>query len=274
QELTEAGPWLAFDVRNPAALEGAVTEHQIDAIMHLASLLSAVAETQPQQAWDVNVNGLINALEAARRHRCALFFPSSIAAFGPATPPERTPQVTVQRPTAIYGITKVTGELLCDYYHARYGVDARGLRYPGIVSAKTLPGGGTTDYAVHIFRAALKERRYECFLAADTRLDLMYMPDAVRAAIELMEADGAKLAHRNAYNVTAMSVTPQELADAIACRLPGFTISYRVDPVRQAIADSWPRSLDDSAARAEWGWRPAYDLEAMVDEMLRTLSSG
>jgi nucleoside-diphosphate-sugar epimerase len=271
-DMAESGPWRMLDVRDRESFEAAVIDYRIDAIVHLASLLSANAEQHPQAAWNVNVNGLVNVLEVARERGCAVFFPSSIAAFGPLAPAEHTPQDTIQRPTTIYGITKVTGELLCDYYYRRYGVDTRGLRYPGLVSSKTLPGGGTTDYAVHMFYAALKDRRYECFLKSDTRLDLMYMPDAIRAAIELMDADGSRLTHRNAYNVTAMSVTPQELADAITQRIPDFTISYAIDPVRQAIADSWPRHTDDRAARKEWGWQPRFDLAGMVKDMLDTLS--
>jgi nucleoside-diphosphate-sugar epimerase len=272
RELADSGPWCSLDVRDRVALHAAIVEHRIDTIVHLASLLSATAEAQPQLAWDINVNGVINVLEASREHGCAVFFPSSIAAFGPSTPAEQTPQETIQRPATMYGITKVTGELWCDYYHQRYGVDTRGLRYPGLVSSKTLPGGGTTDYAVHIFYAALKDRRYECFLERDTRLDLMYMPDAIQAAMQLMEADGTRLRHRNAYNVTAMSVAPQDLAAAIRQHIPDFTISYSVDPVRQSIADSWPRHMDDRAAREEWGWQPAFDLDAMVKDMLATLS--
>jgi nucleoside-diphosphate-sugar epimerase len=273
RDMADSGPWLMLDVRDRSVLEAAVVDYRIDTILHLASLLSANAEQHPQAAWDVNVNGLVNVLEVARERGCAVFFPSSIAAFGPLTPADNTPQDTIQRPNTIYGITKVTGELLCDYYHRRYGVDTRGLRYPGLVSSKTLPGGGTTDYAVHIFYAALKDRRYECFLKSDTRLDLMYMPDAIRATIELMEADGSRLLHRNAFNVTAMSVTPRELADTIRRRLPDFGISYTIDPVRQAIADSWPRHMDDRAARNEWGWRPRFDLVGMVNDMLDTLSA-
>ncbi len=273
QELADSGPWCSLDVRDLTALSATIAGHRVDTIFHLAALLSAAAEAQPQLAWDINVNGLMNVLEAARLHRCAVFFPSSIAAFGPLTPPENTPQETIQRPSTMYGITKVAGELLCDYHYHRYGVDTRGLRYPGLISFKTLPGGGTTDYAVHIFYAALKDRHYQCFLKPGTRLDLMYMPDAIRAAIQLMEADGDRLAHRNAYNVTAISATPQDLADAIKRRVPKFTIGYTVDPVRQAIADSWPRHMDDRAARTEWGWQPSFDLPSMVKDMLDTLSA-
>ena len=210
-------------------------------------------------------------LEAARARDCALFFPSSIGAFGPGTPLDDTPQDTLQRPNTIYGVSKVSGELLCDYYAHRFGLDARGLRYPGLISYVTPPGGGTTDYAVEIFYHALRDGRYTCFLAADTRLDMMYMPDATRAAIALMEADPATLTHRNAFNVTAMNVTPAELADAIRVHIPNFTIAYDVDPVRQAIAESWPNSMDDSEARAQWGWAPKYDLAGMVADMLEKL---
>jgi nucleoside-diphosphate-sugar epimerase len=273
QELAGLGPWCSLDVRDRSALEAVAREHRIDTIFHLASLLSAVAEARPQVAWDINVNGLMNVLEVARLRHCAVFFPSSIAAFGPLAPLENMPQEAIQRPSTMYGITKVAGELLCDYYHDRYGVDTRGLRYPGLISSKTLPGGGTTDYAVHMFYAALKDRRYECFLKPDTRLDLMYMPDAIRAAIQLMEADGNRLGHRNAYNVTAICATPRDLADAITRRVPDFTIGYSIDPIRQTIADSWPRHMDDRAARIEWGWNPTFDLHAMVDDMLDTLSA-
>jgi len=206
-ELTQSGPFCRLDVRDISAIKQVVATNNIDTIFHLASLLSAVAEEKPQQAWDVNMNGLINVLEISGIHQCALFFPSSIAAFGPETPPMDTPQDTIQRPTTIYGITKVSGELLCDYYYHRFGVDTRGLRYPGLISSKTLPGGGTTDYAVDIFYAAVKTQHYDCFLRADTQLDMMYMPDAIDAAISLMTADSKQLKHRNAFNVTAMSFT-------------------------------------------------------------------
>ncbi len=265
------GPVLHLDVTRPEQVQAAVRGHGIGTIYHLAALLSAVAEERPQVAWQVNMGGLEAVLEAARQCGCALFFPSSIGAFGPTTPRDGTPQVTVQRPTTIYGVTKVAGELLCDYYAARFRLDCRGLRLPGLISHTAPPGGGTTDYAVAIFRQALRYRHYTCFLRADTRLDMMYMPDAIAAIQALMSADPARLHHRNAYNVTAMSITPAELAAAIARRLPGFAIDYEPDPVRQAIADSWPRAVDDSAARADWGWRPRYGLEAMVAEMLERL---
>jgi len=267
-ELAQSGPCYCLDIRDQPALNRIVESHHIDTIFHLAAMLSAVGEEKPQLAWDVNMNGLINVLETARLQQCAVFFPSSIAAFGTETPAMDTPQDTIQRPTTIYGITKVSGELLCDYYHRRFGVDARGLRYPGLISSKTKPGGGTTDYAVDIFYAAIQSRHYDCFLQADTQLDMMYMPDAIDAAITLMTADGAQLKHRNAFNVTAMSFTPQQLAAEIQKHMPEFTIAYNVDPLRQAIADSWPRHMNDSAARTEWGWRAQFDLPAMVKDML------
>ena len=267
------GPYVSLDVRDAAAIDALVSVKGIAVIYHLAALLSAVAEERPLQAWDINMNGLLNVLESARKRGCQVFFPSSIAAFGPGTPPFDTPQDTVQQPSTIYGITKVTGELLCDYYHRRYGVDARGVRYPGLISNQVLPGGGTTDYAVDIFYAAVRQGHYDCFLRADTQLDMMYMPDAILAAIQLMETDASQLTHRNGFNVTAMSFTPAQLAAAIQQHLPDFTISYAIDPLRQAIADSWPRHMDDSAARAEWGWQPHYDLVAMVADMLRHITA-
>lgn len=270
-ESTGSGPCCFVDVRDRAALRAAVEEHSVDTIFHLASLLSAVAEDKPELAWDINMNGLWNVLEIAHSHTCAVFFPSSIGAFGPLTPRDDTPQDTIQHPNTMYGITKVAGELLCDYYHNRFGVDTRGVRYPGLISYKTPPGGGTTDYAVEIFHAALRDGHYECFLRADTRLDMMYMPDAINAAIALMEFDDRRLLHRNGYNVTAMSFTPQELAQEIRKHIPGLTVAYRPDPVRQRIADSWPRHMDDSAARFEWEWRPQFDLPAMVRDMLQHL---
>ena len=256
---------------NTRQLQEVVRRYNIDTIYHLAAILSAVAEEKPLVAWQVNMGGLYNVLEVARANRCALFVPSSIGAFGPTTPPDHTPQDTVQRPTTMYGITKTAGELLCNYYYVRFGVDTRGVRYPGLISHITPPGGGTTDYAVEIFYEAIRHRRYTSFLAADTRLDMMYMPDAIKAAIEVMEADAARLIHRNAFNITAMNFTPTEVAEAICRRIPDFVIRYQIDPVRQAIAGSWPNSIDDSAAREEWGWNPSYDLETTTDDMLKHL---
>jgi nucleoside-diphosphate-sugar epimerase len=266
-----AGSYEHIDCTRPDQIHEAARRHDVGTIYHLAALLSAVSEDKPQIAWAVNMGSLYNILEAARQHDCAVFFPSSIGAFGPSTPRDGTPQTTIQRPTTMYGVTKVSGELLCDYYAHRFGLDTRGLRLPGLISNLAPPGGGTTDYAVEIFTQAVRYRHYSCFLRADTRLDMMYMPDAIRAMIELMEADASHLNHRNAFNVTAMCFTPEELAAAIRRQLPDFQIDYEVDPVRQAIADSWPRSIDDSVARAEWGWAPRFDVDAMCADMIETL---
>jgi nucleoside-diphosphate-sugar epimerase len=265
------GPFEILDVTNGRQLQELVRRYDAGTIFHLASLLSATSEERPQMAWDLNLGGLYRVLETAREQRAAVFFPSSIAAFGPSTPRTGTPQDTLQRPNTIYGVTKVAGELLGDYYAKRFGVDVRGLRFPGLISHVAPPGGGTTDYAVAIFYEALRHGSYECFLRPDTRMDMMYMPDAVRAILELMDADPGKLAHRNAFNITATSFTPEEVAAEIRRHLPDFRMDYRVDPVRQAIADSWPESLDDSAARAEWGWRHEFDLPAIVADMLEKL---
>jgi nucleoside-diphosphate-sugar epimerase len=265
------GIYEHLDCTEPQQILEVVRRHDIGTIYHLAALLSAIAEEKPHAAWSLNMGGLYNVLEAARQYRCQVFFPSSIGAFGPSTPRDHTPQTTIQRPTTMYGVTKVAGELLCDYYADRFNVDARGLRFPGIISYAAPPGGGTTDYAVEIFYQALRYRHYTCFLRADTRLDMMYMPDAIAAAIAVMEAPAGLLRYRNAYNVTAMSITPAELAGEILKHVPGFAIDYQVDPVRQAIADSWPRSLDDSAARQDWGFSPRFDLATMTADMLTRL---
>ncbi|HEV2846091.1 MAG TPA: L-threonine 3-dehydrogenase [Thermoanaerobaculia bacterium] len=265
------GPFEFVDCTNQRSIDEVIRRHRVGTIYHLAALLSAVAESKPQVAWDVNMDGLYWVLEVARENRCSVFFPSSIGAFGPGTPKDHTPQDTVQRPTTMYGVTKVAGELLCDYYYHRFGVDARGVRFPGLISYGAPPGGGTTDYAVEIFYEAIRHRHYTCFLEPETRLDMMYMPDAVKAVIGVMEADPKRLDHRNAFNVTAMNFTPEELAAEIRKHIPEFEIDYQVDPVRQAIADSWPNSLDDSAARSEWGWSPDYSLSAMVGDMLENL---
>jgi nucleoside-diphosphate-sugar epimerase len=262
------GPFEYVDCQHLHEIESVIRRYAIDTIYHLGAVLSATAETKPRVAWDVNMGGIYRVLEAARAHGCAVFHPSSIGAFGPTTPPDGTPQDTLQRPITMYGITKVAAELLCDYYASRFRIDTRGVRLPGLVSYAAPPGGGTTDYAVEIFHHAVRHRRYTCYLRPDTRLDLMYMPDAVRAMIEVMEADPSHLRHRNAYNIAAMSVTPAMLAKAILRHLPDLVIDYEVDPVRQAIADSWPNSIDDSAARADWGWKPRYDLDAMTADML------
>ncbi len=272
QAFIEQGPYVTLDVTSIESLEEVVTKYQIDTIFHLAALLSAVAEEKPQLAWVINMQGLSNVLEVSRKNKCAVFFPSSIGAFGPNTPRNNTPQDTVQRPNTMYGICKVSGELLCDYYFNRFGVDTRGIRFPGLISYKMLPGGGTTDYAVEIFYRAIQKRKYTSFLQEGTYLDMMYMPDAVRAAIELMEADPKRLKHRNSFNITAMSFAPEELAAKIKYYIPDFLINYQVDPVRQAIADSWPQHMDDGAAQEEWGWQHQYDLEEMTKDMIKHLS--
>lgn len=268
----DTGPFAVLDCTDGQAVAAQVAAHRPTVVYHLAALLSAVGERKPQTAFEVNLGGLFTLLEVARESRFAVFTPSSIAAFGPSTPRDGTPQDTLQRPTTMYGVTKVAGELLCDYYHTRYGVDTRGVRYPGIISDSP-PGGGTTDYAVEIFFAAVEEGRYTSFLKRGTQLDMMYMPDAVRAAMEVMEADPARLVHRNAFNVTAMQLTPERLGDAIRRHLPTFELDFDPDPLRQSIADSWPNRLDDSAAREEWDWRPQYDLDAMTDDLLRKIRS-
>jgi nucleoside-diphosphate-sugar epimerase len=267
------GRFETLDCTDGQAVAAAVRGHDADTIYHLAALLSASAERSPQLAYQVNMGTLVNVLEVARETGSAVFTPSSIGAFGPSTPRDGTPQDTIQRPSTMYGVTKVAGELLCDYYFTRFGVDTRGVRYPGLISYVAPPGGGTTDYAVDIFYHALEHGRYTCFLAEGTQLDMMYMPDAIRAAIDVMEADPSRLRHRNAFNVTAMQFTPEVLAAEIARHVPGFTLDYDVDPVRQRIADSWPRGMDDTAAREEWGWAPVYDLPAMTKDMLTHLQA-
>ncbi len=271
EPLASSGPFVLADVTDRAGLARLIERHKIGTVYHLAAILSAKGEQDPQRAWIVNVEGLRNILELARAYGLRLFWPSSIAVFGPATPKENVPQETILCPTTIYGITKVAGELLCDYYFHRFGVDVRGLRYPGIISSEALPGGGTTDYAVEIFHAAVKEGRYTCFVREDTVLPMMFMPDAIRAAIELMEAPLAWLKHHANYNIAAMSFSAGELAAEIKRHIPEFICEFEPDP-RQAIADSWPRTIDDTAAREEWGWRPRYDLKAMVEAMLKRLS--
>lgn len=272
EDLLNSGPFQFIDCTDINTIKEVVRKYKVDTIYHLAAMLSAVAEANPQQAWNVNMNGLYNVLEVAREYNCAVFTPSSIGAFGPTTPGDNTPQDTIQRPNTMYGVTKVAGELLCDYYYKKFGVDTRGVRWPGIISHVTPPGGGTTDYAVEIYYEAIKRRRYTCFLKAGTYLDMMYMPDALRAAIDIMEASPNRLKHRNAFNVTAMSFAPEDIANEIKKHIPDFIMDYDVDSVRQAIADSWPNYMDDSAAREEWGWSPQYDLASMTKDMLEKLS--
>jgi len=260
-----------LDSTNGAQIQEIVRNGDVGTIYHLAALLSATSEERPHIAWELNMGGLYKVLEVARQHDCKVFFPSSIGAFGPGTPKDNTPQDTIQRPTTMYGVTKVAGELLCDYYNRRFGVDTRGLRFPGLISYAAPPGGGTTDYAVAIFYDAIRYGRYTCFLKSDSRLDMMYMPDALDALIGIMEADPAKLVHRNSFNVTAMNFTPEELAAEIRKHIPAFEIRYEIDAVRQSIADSWPNSLDCSAAKTEWGFAPKFGLSAMVEDMLAKL---
>ncbi len=271
EKLRESGPFEFIDVTRKETVEEVVKKYDVDTIYHLAAILSAVGEEKPHLAWDVNINGLYNVLEIARERKMTrVFCPSSIAAFGPETPRDNTPQETVLRPTTMYGVTKVAGELLCDYYFHRFGLDVRGLRYPGIISSETLPGGGTTDYAVEIFYEAIKHKRYTCFLREDTVLPMMYMPDCIKGTIDLMEADLSGLKHHSDFNMAAMSFSPAELVAEIKKHIPEFTCEYEPD-FRQAIADSWPMTIDDSAAREEWGWEPDYDLAAMTADMLEKL---
>ena len=269
--LLESGPAEIADVRNAAQLAAIVDKYHIDTIYNLAALLSAVAERKPLMAWDIQMNGLINILEVAREKGCAVFTPSSIGSFGPSTPKTGTPQDTIQRPTSMYGVTKVATELLSDYYFHKYGLDTRSVRFPGLISYTTLPGGGTTDYAVEIYYSAVKGEEFVCPIAAGTYMDMMYMPDALRAAIEIMEADPARLQHRNSFNIASMSFDPEILAAAIRREIPDFKMRYEVDPVREAIAQSWPDRMDDSCARAEWGWAPRFDLETMTKDMIVNL---
>lgn len=267
----EGGPFQLLDVRDGADFSGILGSFRADTVIHLAGILSAKGEADPVSSWDINVNGTCAALEAARAHGAAFFLPSSIAAFGPSTPASNTPQDTIQRPTTIYGVAKVSLELLCDYYHKRFGLDARGLRFPGLISYEALPGGGTTDYAVHIYYDAVKKGSYTSFIAPGTSMDMMYMPDALDAVVRLMEADPARLVHRNAFNVSAMSFEPEQIAASIRKVMPGFRMDYDVDPLRQSIAESWPDSLDCSAAREEWGFAPKFDLDRMTEDMLSRL---
>lgn len=271
RNIIESGPFEIVDVTKPEQIAGVVKKYKVDWIIHLAAILSAVGEDKPSLAWNVNMNGLYNVLEIAKEFNCGVFTPSSIAAFGPSTPKDNTPQDTIQRPTTMYGVTKVAGELLCDYYYKRFGVDTRGVRFPGIISYTTLPGGGTTDYAVHIYYDALKEGKFTCPIKEGTYMDMMYMPDALHAIVSLIEADSSKLIHRNAFNVTAMSFAPEDIYKEIKKHIPDFQMEYKVNPILQSIADSWPNSLDDSAAREEWGWSPKYDLSAMTKDMLEKL---
>ena len=271
EKLEDGELFEILDVMDYEKMRALVEKYQVDTLIHLAALLSAVAEAKPKFAWDLNMVGLVNALEVAREFKLKFFTPSSIGAFGPNTPKDETPQDTLQRPTTMYGVTKVAGELLCDYYYTKYGVDTRGVRFPGLISYKTLPGGGTTDYAVDIYYSAIKEGKYTCFIDRGTAMDMMYMPDAIEAIVQLMNADPKNLVHRNAFNISAMSFEPEEIKASIKKVFPDFEMDYAVDPVRQSIADSWPNSLNISCAQKEWGFQPRYDLDKMTQDMLSKL---
>ena len=270
-ELKESGPSAIADVTDGEAITSVVKEYHIDTIYNLAALLSVVAESKPKLAWKIGIDGLWNVLEVAREQGCAVFTPSSIGSFGACTPHTKTPQDTIQRPRTMYGVTKVTTELLSDYYFNKYGVDTRAVRFPGIISNVTPPGGGTTDYAVDIYYSAVKGEKFVCPIKQGTLMDMMYMPDALNAAITLMEADPARLIHRNAFNIASMSFDPETIYQAIKKHVPQFEMIYDIDPLKQRIADSWPDSLDDTCAREEWGWKPAYNLESMTVDMLEKL---
>ena len=272
-ELKESGPSAEADVTNPEMIADVVKKYNIDTIYNLAALLSVVAEKKPQLAWKIGIDGLWNILEVARENNCAVFTPSSIGSFGLSTPHTQTPQDTVQRPETIYGVSKVTTELLSDYYFKKYGVDTRSVRFPGLISYVTPPGGGTTDYAVDIYYAAVRGEKFVCPIKKGTLMDMMYMPDGLHAAISLMEADPTRLVHRNGFNIASMSFDPEEIFNAIKRYKPEFEMEYDVDPLKQGIADSWPDSLDDSCARAEWDWKPQYDLDAMTIDMLKNLEA-
>ena len=267
-ELKASGPFGIADVTDSKTIGEIVKDYKVDTIYNLAALLSVVAESKPILAWKIGIDGLWNVLEVARAYKCAVFTPSSIGSFGQSTPHVKTPQDTIQRPSTMYGVTKVTTELLSDYYNIRFGVDTRSVRFPGLISYVTPPGGGTTDYAVDIYYSAVKGEKFVCPIAAGTFMDMMYMPDALRAAIEIMEADASKFVHRNSFNIASMSFDPEIIYNSIKKHMPDFQMEYKVDPLRQAIAESWPNSLDDTCAREEWGWKPEYDLEAMTQDML------
>lgn len=271
-ELAESGPMEVVDITNAQQIADVVKRYNVDTIYNLAALLSAVAENKPLLAWHIGIDGLLNVLEVARENKCAVFTPSSIGSFGPNAPKDGTPQDTIQQPRTMYGVTKVSGELLSNYYALKFGVDTRSVRFPGLISYVTPPGGGTTDYAVDIYYSAVKGEKFICPIKAGTFMDMMYMPDALRAAIEIMEADPTKLHHRNSFNIAAMSFDPEIIYASIKKYVPGFEMEYQVDALRQGIADSWPNKLDDTCARMEWGWKHEYDLDAMTRDMLDKLS--
>ena len=272
-ELRDSGPSEVADVTDPNMILEIVKKYKIDTIYNLAALLSVVAESKPMLAWNVGINGLLNILEVARQNNCSVFTPSSIGSFGPSTPHIKTPQDTIQRPCTMYGVTKVTTELLSDYYFNKYGVDTRAVRFPGIISNVTPPGGGTTDYAVDIYYSAVRGDKFVCPIKEGTFMDMMYMPDALNAAISLLEADPSKLVHRNAFNIASMSFAPENIYAEIKKNIPTFEMVYDVDPLKQAIADSWPVSLDDTCARQEWDWKPQFNLESMTIDMIEKLKA-
>ena len=271
EELLESGPFEYIDITQKETVEKVVDKYDVDTIYNMAAILSAVGEEKPLLCWNVNINGMCNILEIARdREMTRVFVPSSIAAFGPETPRINTPNDTILKPKTMYGVTKVAGELLGDYYFKRFGLDVRGIRYPGIISSETMPGGGTTDYAVEIFYEAIKNKKYQCFVKEDTVLPMMYMPDCIKGTIDLMEVDIKKLKHHCDYNLAAISFSAGELAAEIKKHIPEFKCNYKPD-FRQQIADSWPQSIDDRAARKEWGWKPSYNLSSMTKDMLEKL---
>ncbi|WP_430467021.1 NAD-dependent epimerase/dehydratase family protein [Winogradskyella ouciana] len=270
-DLVNSGPFEIIDAKNFNAIKDCCKNHNIDTVYLMAALLSATGEKYPMEAWDLNMNSLFHVLNLAKGGNIKrVYWPSSIAVFGPTTPREDTPQHTICEPTTVYGITKQVGERWCEYYYKKYGVDVRSIRYPGIISHKAMPGGGTTDYAVEIYHEAIKKGTYECFLSEDTSLPMMFMDDAIKATIDLMEAPGENLTIRSSYNLSAISFTPKEIYESIKAQMPDFEITYKPD-FRQAIADSWPSSIDDSVARQDWNWQHSFDLDAMTAEMLRAL---
>ena len=271
-ELLDGGPAAIADVTDGAGIADIVKNYHIDTIYNLAALLSVVAESKPRLAWKIGIDGLWNILEVARENGCAVFTPSSIGSFGESTPHDMTPQDTIQRPRTMYGISKVTTELLSDYYHLKYGVDTRSVRFPGVISYVTPPGGGTTDYAVDIYYSAVRGERFVCPIKEGTLMDMIYMPDALKASIQLMEADPTRLVHHNGFNIASLSFGPETVFEAIRKYKPDFEMVYDVDPLKQGIADSWPNMMDDSCARNEWDWKPAYDLDAMTRDMLEKLA--
>lgn len=270
--ISSEGPFVELDILEAQRLAYVVHKYDIDTIFNLVALLSATGEKNPSLAWRINMGALMNSLEVAALYGCAVFTPSSIGAFGTSTPKDNTPQDTIMRPNTMYGVCKVTGELLADYYHQRYNIDTRSVRFPGIISNVTLPGGGTTDYAVEIFYEAVRSGKFTCPIPEDMYMDMMYMPDALDACVQLMEADPSKLIHRNSFNITSMSFSPKMLFETIKKRIPEFTMDYDVDPVKKTIADSWPNSLDDTCARQEWGWSPKWNIETMTDDMLKVIT--